>query len=150
MDFKIRKIKKQDSEQLLNLIIELAKFEKLTPPSRSAQTRLINDIFKKNSNLKVLVAEFDGKLIAYAFYFFAYSTFLAKPTLYLEDIYITPKFRKLGIGTQLFNELLKIARKNKCGRIEFIVLKWNKNALNFYKKFNAKELKEWAFLRINL
>lgn len=151
MDLKIIKIKKkQDSKQLLNLIIELAKFEKLTPPSGSAQSRLINDIFKKNSNLKVLVAESYGKLIAYAFYFFTYSTFLAKPTLYLEDIYITPKFRKLGVGTRLFNELLKIAKRNKCGRIEFIVLKWNKNALNFYKKFNAQELKEWAFLRINL
>lgn len=150
MNITLRQIKKSDSKQLLKLITELAKFEKLKPPSLSAQKRLINDIFKKNSNLKVLVAENQKGLIAYAFYFFTYSTFLAKPTLYLEDIYISSEYQKYGIGTCIFKELLKIAMKYKCGRIEFIVLKWNKNAIKFYKKFNARELKDWKFFRINI
>ncbi len=147
---KIRKIKKQDAKQLLNLIAELAEFEKLSPPSATAQKKLINDIFRRNSLLKVLVAEYEKKLIAYAFYFFTYSTFLAKPTLYLEDIYITPEFRKCGLGTCIFNKLLNIAKRKNCGRIEFIVLSWNKNALKFYQKFRAKELNDWKFMRINL
>ncbi|MCX7589924.1 MAG: GNAT family N-acetyltransferase [Patescibacteria group bacterium] len=147
---KIRKVRKKDAKLLLNLITELAEFEKLAPPSRPAQVRLIKDIFKKNSPLKVLVVEYEQNLIGYAFYFFTYSTFLARPSLYLEDIYITPKFRKLGVGTKIFDKLIKIAKSNKCGRIEFIVLKWNKNALKFYQKFNAKILKDWSFLRINL
>ncbi|MBM4157955.1 MAG: GNAT family N-acetyltransferase [Ignavibacteria bacterium] len=146
----IRKIQKKDSPQLQALIVELAEFEKLTPPNRSLSRKLVNDIFSKNSKIKVLVAENKGTLIGYAFYFFTYSTFLAAPTLYLEDIYVKSSYRKAGVGKKLFGELIKIAKKEKCGRIEFIVLDWNKNAMKFYEKFGVKNMKDWKFFRMEI
>lgn len=146
----IRHATKSDSKDIIQLITELAIFEKLPPPDKKAQQRLLKDAFSPKPLFQILLAEVEGKVIAYAFYFFTYSTFLARNTLYLEDIFVTEKFRKLGIGKLLFNKLLQIAKKEKCGRIEFIVLHWNKNAINFYRKFNAKIMKDWLFFRVDL
>ncbi len=146
--FLIRKAKISDAKEISKLIIELAKFEKLKPPGTLAIKRLIADAFRAKPLFNILVAENKNRLIGYAFYFFTYSTFLAKPTLYLEDIFVTEKFRNEGIGKLLFDELLKIAKSNKCGRLEFTVLDWNKNAMRFYKRYNAKIMKEWLLHRI--
>ena len=148
MKINIRGIRKKDSDKLIRLILELADFEKLKPPSKQAQKRLLDTVFSKKSGIKVLVAERGKELIGYAFYFFTFSTFLAKPTLYLEDIYISEKHRRSGTGKRMFRELIKIARKNKCGRLELMVLDWNVNALRFYEKFGAKNLTDWKFFRI--
>jgi len=150
MNIKIRKALKKDSQDVIRLINELAEFEKLDPPDKSAAKNLIKDIYSKNSPIKVLVAESGKELIGYTFYFFTYSTFLAKKTLYLEDIYISNKYRSKGFGKIFFNELVKAAKKNKCGRMEWHVLDWNVNAIKFYEKLGAKELKEWKYFRINL
>ncbi|MCX6164519.1 MAG: GNAT family N-acetyltransferase [Ignavibacteriae bacterium] len=147
MNIKIRKAIKKDSKEVIRLINELAEFEKLEPPDYTAVKNLIKDIYTKNSPIKVLVAEYDKQLIGYAFYFFTYSTFLAKRTLYLEDIYISNEYRSKGIGKIFFNELLKTAKKNKCGRMEWHVLDWNINAIKFYENLGAKELKEWKYFR---
>jgi ribosomal protein S18 acetylase RimI-like enzyme len=150
MNLRIRKAKKSDAKEILKLIIELAKFEKLTPPGKAEQRRLISDAFSKNPPFKIILA-FDGKeAIGYAFYFFTYSTFLAKPTLYLEDIYISDKCRGYGVGKKLMNELISIAKKKKCGRLEWIVLDWNKNAIDFYDRLGAKGMNEWKFYRYTL
>lgn len=146
----IRKARKSDSKSIIGLISELAEFEKLSPPNRYAQKRLLSDAFNTKPIFNILVAENEGKITAYAFYFFTYSTFLAKPTLYLEDIFVSVKHRYEGIGKMLFNELLRIAKSKKCGRLEFTVLDWNKNAINFYKNYNAKIMKEWLLHRITL
>jgi GNAT superfamily N-acetyltransferase len=150
MKINIRIIRKKDSNELIRLITELAKFEKLKPPSKKAQKKLLDAVFSKKSGIKVLVAERGSELIGYAFYFFTFSTFLAKPTLYLEDIYISEKYRKIGIGKRMFSELIKIAKNNKCGRLELMVLDWNENASRFYEKFGAKHLTDWKFYRIIL
>jgi GNAT superfamily N-acetyltransferase len=147
MKINIRKIRKKDSSQLIGLIKELAKFEKLKPPSKLAQKRLLEAVFSKKSRIKVLVAENDKEIAGYAFYFFTFSTFLAKPTLYLEDIYISEKYRRTGIGKKMFKELIKIAKENKCGRLELMVLDWNVNALKFYENFGAENLLNWKFYR---
>ncbi|MBN1634201.1 MAG: GNAT family N-acetyltransferase [Ignavibacteria bacterium] len=149
MKVNIRNIRKQDSDELIRLITELAEFEKLKPPSKQAQKRLLDAVFSRKFGIKVLVAENDRKLIGYAFYFFTFSTFLAKPTLYLEDIYISEKYRRSGTGKKMFRELIKIANNNKCGRLELMVLDWNVNALRFYEKFGAKNLYNWKFYRIS-
>lgn len=149
-NFSIRKAKKSDSKYILKLIAELAKFEKLSPPKPSAQKRLISDAFRTKPHFYILVAESKNSIIGYAFYFFTYSTFLAKPTLYLEDIFVSEKFRNEGIGKMLFDELLKIAKHKKCGRLEFTVLDWNRNALRFYKRYNAQIMNEWLLHRITL
>lgn len=145
---KIRKAKKKDSEEILRLINELAEFEKLIPPDRKARKRLIKDAFSRNPPFRILLAETEGKLIGYAFYLYTYSSFLARKTLYLEDIFISEKFRNLGAGKMFFNELTKLARKNKCGRMEWVVLDWNVNAIRFYDNLGANELKEWKTYRM--
>ncbi len=150
MNIKIRKASRKDSRDIIRLITELADFEKLAPPDKKATGNLIKDIYRKNSPIKVLVAECGKELIGYAFYFFTYSTFLAKKTLYLEDIYISKSYRGEGIGKIFYNRLLQEAKKNKCGRMEWHVLDWNKNAIRFYEKLGAKELKEWKYFRVNL
>lgn len=145
---KIRSAKKSDSKSIINLIIELADFEKLNPPDEYAGNRLIKDAFLKNPPFKILLAEINSKIIGYSFYFFTYSSFKAKKTLYLEDIFITDNFRNRGIGKLFFNELIKIAKKNNCGRMEWVVLDWNVNAIKFYNSLGAEELKEWKTFRI--
>ncbi len=150
MNLRVRKARKQDSKEILRLIIELAKFEKLAPPSKAAQQRLIGDAFSKNPPFRIILA-FDGdKAVGYAFYFFTYSTFLAKRTLYLEDIYINDKYRGCGAGKKLMEELFDIAKKKKCGRLEWIVLDWNKNAIDFYDRLGAKHMKNWFFYRYTI
>jgi GNAT superfamily N-acetyltransferase len=150
MNLEIRKAKKSDSKRIIDLVVELAEFEKLTPPDAKARKRLINDAFRQRP-LFYIVSALDGKkVIGYAFYFFTYSTFLAKPTLYLEDLFISEKYRSEGIGKKLFDELIKIAKKKKCGRLDFTVLDWNKNAMRFYKRLGAKALKEWVLHRIEV
>jgi len=149
-NFLIRKAKKSDSRDILKLITELAEFEKLNPPDKHAQKRLIADAFRSKPLFNILIAEYRDKIIGYAFYFFTYSTFLAKPTLYLEDIFVSNNYRNSGIGKLLFDELLKIAKAKKCGRLEFTVLDWNKNAMRFYKRYNAKIMKEWLLHRITI
>ena len=150
MDIKIRKVLKKDSKSVIRLINELAEFEKLEPPDKSAVKNLLKDIYIRNSPIKVLVAEAGKELIGYAFFFYTYSTFLAKRTLYLEDIYVSDKFRGKGIGKIFFNELVKTAKNNKCGRMEWHVLDWNVNAIKFYKNLGAKELKEWKYFRMEM
>ncbi|HQY21439.1 MAG TPA: GNAT family N-acetyltransferase [Ignavibacteria bacterium] len=144
---KLRKAVRSDKKSILNLVKELAEFEKLTFLDDKAGSRLMKDAFSKDPPFRTLVAEADKKVIGYAFYFFTYSSFFAKKTLYLEDIYISEKYRNLGIGKKYFIELLKIARKNKCGRMEWVVLDWNENAIKFYEKLGAYELKEWKTFR---
>ena len=144
---KIRQAVKKDSKEIINLILELAKFEKLSPPNETAKKRLLKDAFGSRPSFNVVLAELEGKIIGYAFYFFTYSSFLARKTLYLEDIFITESIRRLGAGKLFFNELIKIAKKEKCGRMEWCVLDWNKNAINFYNKLGAKPLNDWIYYR---
>lgn len=147
---RIRRAFKKDAKEILRLVNELANFENLKRPDTAARKRLIEDSFGKNPKLRILVAESDSRISGYAIYFFTYSSFLAKRTLYLEDIFITESLRNNGIGKLFMDELIKIARKNKCGRMEWVVLDWNINAIKFYERLGAKELKEWKTYRMVL
>ena len=150
MNLKIRKAKKSDSKGIINLIVELAIFEKLVPPDKNAQTRLIKHAFSSKPLFEILVALDDKTPIGYAFYFFTYSTFLAKQTMFLEDIFVSERYRSKGVGKILFDELINIAKKKKCGRLDFTVLNWNKKAMKFYNRLGAKAMKEWVYYRLTL
>ena len=150
MNLKIRKAKKSDSKGIINLIVELAIFEKLVPPDKNAQTRLIKHAFSSKPLFEILVALDDKTPIGYAFYFFTYSTFLAKQTMFLEDIFVSERYRSKGVGKILFDELIKLAKKKKCGRLDFTVLNWNKKAMKFYNRLGAKAMKEWVYYRLTL
>ena len=147
---KIRKAKRSDFNNILRLISELAEFEKLNPPDRSANKRLRKDAFSKNPYFKILLAESGKDIIGYAFYFFTYSSFMARKTLYLEDIFISDKYRNKGIGRMFFEKLKSTAKKSECARMEWVVLDWNINAIKFYDKLGASELTEWKTYRLHL
>ena len=140
---KIRKATKDDSEAFLSLIDALADYEKLERPNVEARRRLINDTFGTSPRIQAWLSEIDGKIIAYAIILYTYSSFLALPTLYIEDIFVLPEYRSLGIGKDLFKHCTQIALEGGCGRLEFQVLDWNKLAIDFYEKAGAKHMKEW-------
>jgi len=147
---KIRKARKGDSKKILKLIKELAIFEKLAFPDKNAAKRLVKDAFSKDPQFRLLAIEFENKIVGYVIYYFTYSSFLARKTIYLEDIFISEDYRGKGIGKSVFEKLIKIAKKNECGRIEWIVLDWNENAIKFYDKLGATHLHDWKTYRISL
>jgi GNAT superfamily N-acetyltransferase len=150
MKIKIFQPRRKHAKDIIKLINELADFEKLEPPNDKAKKRLINDAFKKSPAFYILGAKEGKNVIAYAFYFFTYSSFLARKTLYLEDIFISANYRSKGIGGMLMDRLTKIAKLKKCGRMEWCVLDWNTNAINFYDKLGAKPLKDWIYYRMDM
>lgn len=149
-NIKIRKAKKKDSKKILDLIKELAIFEKLTSPDKKAAKRLVKDAFAKDPFIKLLTIEYENSIVGYVIYYFTYSSFLARRSLYLEDIFVSEDYRGKGIGKSVFKKLIKIAKKNDCGRIEWIVLDWNENAIKFYDKLGATHLHDWKTYRISL
>jgi GNAT superfamily N-acetyltransferase len=150
MNITIRRAKKNDSKTFLTLVEALADYEKLKRPTRAAKQRLIDDAFGKRKRIDAFLAFADDTPVGYAIIFETYSSFLAKPTLYLEDIFILEEYRCFGIGKKFFDVLLKEARDRKCGRMEWTVLDWNEPAINFYNKLGATWMKEWLLYRVVL
>lgn len=144
----IRKIRKGDEKDFLNLVNALADYEKLKRPDSEAAKRLIRDGFGRRKRFDAFLAFLDSKPVGYAIIFETYSSFLALPTLYLEDIFISPDYRSQGIGWKLFKTCLKEAKRRGCGRMEWVVLNWNKKAIQFYKRIGARHLSEWLTFRL--
>ncbi len=145
----IRKAISADGPDILRLIRALADFESLTPPDDAAQKRLLADAFGERPRFDVFLAEVDGQVAGYAFIFETYSTFLALPTLYLEDIFVLPEYRRQRIGFKLFRYCVREAARRGCGRMEWTVLHWNQNAIDFYRRQGGKHLTEWYFYRLD-
>jgi GNAT superfamily N-acetyltransferase len=143
----IRRGTRADVIGLLKLVLALARFEHLEPPSMKARERLIDDIFNMK-RAKLLVADEAGELVGYALYFYNYSSFVAKRTLYLEDLFVLKSHRKKGVGFRLFRRCVDEAIKEGCGRMEWAVLTWNRKAISFYEKMGAKPLDDWKFYRL--
>jgi len=139
MNVKIRKATKKDYPAILELIKELALFEK-------APEKVINTVEKMNEEddyFEALVAEKeDGEIAGMALYFFAYYTWVGK-SLYLDDLIVKEKYRGNKIGTKLFNQVMQIAKDNGCKRLRWQVLDWNTRAIEFYKSYGAKFDGEW-------
>ncbi len=145
----IRPVKRGDEETFLSLIDALANYEKLKRPTKAARARLVHDGFGKRKRYSAFLAFAEKKAVGYAIIFETYSSFLALPTLYLEDIFILPEYRSYGIGKKLFQRCLREAKSRGCGRMEWVVLDWNKNAIRFYEKLGARHLKEWYTFRLD-
>ena len=142
----IRPATKQDGKHFLSLIDALADYEKLARPDRAARRRLLRDAFGKRFD--ALIAIVNGEAVGYAIYFETYSSFLARPTLYLEDIFVLKEYRKQKIGLRLFRRCVAEARRRGCGRMDWMVLDWNEPAIRFYEKLKAKRMKEWILFRL--
>src|SRR5437016_1895290 len=145
----VRRATPDDAATLISLILGLAEYEKLPPPDEAAQQRLLADAFGPNPRFEVFFAEADGEVAGYAFTFETYSTFLALPSLYLEDLFVLPRFRGKGIGYALMLHLAKEAVMRGCGRMEWTVLDWNRHAIDFYDRLGAKHMAEWYFYRLD-
>lgn len=139
---------REDSEALLSLIDALADFEKLQKPVGEARTRLIEHGFGEKPKFETWLAKVDGKAVAYALTFETYSSFLALPTLYLEDLFVLPEYRKQKVGLNLFTHLVAEAQRRGCGRMEWAVLDWNIQAINFYERLGARWLSDWKVYRL--
>lgn len=145
----IRKATANDADLIISLILGLAAFEKLEPPGKAAQERLVADAFGPHPRFEVFLAETEGKVAGYAFVFETYSTFLALPTLYLEDLFVLPEFRSKRVGYALMLFLAREAVKRGCGRMEWTVLEWNQHAIDFYKRLGGQHLEEWYYYRFD-
>ena len=146
---KIRRADRSDADVFLALIDALADYEKLERPDRQARLRLIADGFGPSPRYEAFLAFADGKAVGYAVILETYSSFLALPTLYLEDIFVLPDYRKQKTGLALFLSMTELAKQRGCGRMDWTVLDWNTMALDFYDRLGAAYLKEWQLYRMD-
>ena len=153
MEYHIRPAQREDVPAILHLVKKLAEYEKLADQMAATETLFEQNGFGGNQYFRALLAESREtemvRPLGFALYFFTFSTFLGKPTLYLEDLFVLPEFRGKGIGKSLLVELGKIARAKKCGRMEWSVLDWNKPAIEFYLRLGAISMDEWTVYRLD-
>src|SRR5262245_16210774 len=139
----IRGALESDIPLLLQLIRELAEYERLLHDVRATVESLRETLFGPKRYAETLLAFFDGEPAGFAVYFFTYSTFAAKPVLYLEDLFVRPALRGKGIGKCLFTTVMQAAAEEGCARMDWSVLDWNSSAIDFYEKLGARAYREW-------
>ena len=144
----IRAATAADADTWLGLIDGLADYEQLERPSAEARERLRRDAFGPQPRIQTYIAEINGLAVAYAIAFETYSSFLALPTLYLEDLFVLPQYRRAGVGRAFFQFLAHEAERRGCGRMEWAVLEWNRPAIEFYERMGARRLNEWQVYRL--
>jgi GNAT superfamily N-acetyltransferase len=145
----IRQATATDIPLILQFIHDLAEYEKAPEQAVATAEDLRRDGFSSNPKFRVLIAEWSGEPAGFALFFYHYSTWRGKPTLFLEDLFVQPRFRKLGIGKALLVYLAKLAVDENCGRFEWQVLNWNTPAIDFYKSLGAVVMEEWLTMRVS-
>jgi GNAT superfamily N-acetyltransferase len=146
--FLIRKAERKDVPLVLNFIRKLAAYEKLTHEVTATEKRLEKHLFGKERAAEVVIGEYRGIPVGFALYFFNFSTFLAKPGIYLEDLFVLEEYRRMGFGKVLLSYLATLAVERDCGRLEWAVLDWNEPSIDFYKSLGARLMDEWIITRI--
>jgi GNAT superfamily N-acetyltransferase len=147
-DFQIRPARMEDVSIILQLIRDLATYERAPDEVTATEDQLVDVLFGKKPAAEVLLA-FEGKSpVGFAVYFYNFSTWLGRPGLYLEDLFVKPEKRGNGFGRALLVELAKIAMERGCGRMEWAVLDWNESAINFYRTLGAMPMDEWTVFRL--
>ncbi len=144
----IRSATAQDVPIILDLIKQLAEYERLSDKVTATEQRLRDTLFGERSAAEVLLATLEGETVGFAVFFTNYSTFLAKPGLYLEDLFVKPHARGKGIGKGLLARLAKIAVERDCGRVDWQVLNWNEPSIRFYEALGAVPLSDWTTYRL--
>lgn len=139
---------KTDVTAIFHLIKALAEYEKLSNMVTGNIEDLTNHLFGERPLIDVIVAEFEGKLVGYTLFLYNYSTFLTKPGIYIEDLFVLPEYRGQGIGKSLVNSVAKLAIEKGCGRVEWSVLDWNAPAIAFYESIGADILPDWRICRL--
>jgi GNAT superfamily N-acetyltransferase len=145
----IRKATEADVAQILKFIRALAEFEREPEAVEATEEGLLRDGFGPQPFYSCLMAEQDGQPAGFALYFFNYSTWLGRPGLYLEDLFVSPEFRGLGVGKALLQKVAAVAVEKRCKRLQWEVLDWNTPAIDFYRAMGAEFLDEWRNVRVN-
>jgi len=144
----IRFGERSDVAVIAALIRELARYEKLEQEVTMTEELLDKSLFGPRPYAETLLAEEEGKAVGFALFFHSFSTFLARPGIYLEDLFVVPEQRGRGIGRALLERLAQIAIERDCGRLEWAVLDWNRDAIGFYERLGAKPNSEWTVYRL--
>jgi GNAT superfamily N-acetyltransferase len=137
-----------DCSVLFDLIQQLAEYEKLSHAVTGNVMSLKEHLFGNPKYIEAILAEYAGQAVGFALFFPNYSTFLTKPGIYLEDLFVLPEYRRQGIGKALLSKLAQIAVERNCGRLEWSVLDWNEPAQKFYRSMGAAILDEWRICRV--
>ena len=137
-----------DAAQIVTFIRDLAEYEKLAHACFATEALVEKWLFGPTPRAYCLMAEWEGKPAGFALYFYNFSTFLSKPGIYIEDLFVNPEFRRKGIAKRLFAHLAKKAVEEGCGRLEWWVLDWNEDAINFYRSIGAIAMDEWTVQRV--
>ena len=146
-DFKLRFAKIKDVPLILQLIKELADYEKMLNEVVATEEVLIESLFERKV-AEVIIGEYKNKAVAFALFFHNFSTFLGRPGIYLEDLYVQPEMRGKGIGKVMLSFLAKLAVERNCGRLEWLCLDGNQPAIQFYKQMDAVSMDEWTVYRV--
>jgi len=144
----IRFAVEDDVPLITRFIKELAEYERLAHEVVATEEKVRATVFGERKYVEVLIAEDDGDPVGFALFFHNYSTFLARPGIYLEDLYVRPEMRGRGYGKKLLARLASIARERDCGRVEWAVLNWNEPAIQFYRSLGALPMDHWTVFRI--
>lgn len=147
-DFKIRAATEKDVTIILSLIEDLAEYEHLSHEVEATGEDIRQSLFGDRPVAETLIGEYQGIPISFALFFYNFSTFLGKPGIYLEDLYVQPAYRSKGFGRKMLAHLARLAQKRGCGRFEWSVLDWNEPAIRTYDRLNAKPMKEWILYRL--
>lgn len=145
----LRAAEPRDAAAIVGLIHELAAFEKLAHLCEATPPALAAHLFGERPVIECVVAEVDAEVVAFALFFTNFSTFLAKPGLYLEDLYVQPAQRGTGLGKALLEHLGRLAAERGCGRFEWSVLDWNERAIRLYEDMGATVMPDWRICRIS-
>jgi GNAT superfamily N-acetyltransferase len=146
--FQIRRARVEDVPVILQLIRDLATYERAPDEVVATEEQLVNVLFGEHRVAEVLLAFEEESPVGFALFFHNFSTWLGQPGLYLEDLFVKPEKRGKGYGRALLVELAKIARDRGCGRMEWAVLNWNESAIKFYHTLGAKPMDEWTVFRL--
>jgi GNAT superfamily N-acetyltransferase len=144
----IRKAAEQDVPLILSFIQLLAEYERLSYEVVATEQILRESLFGPRRYAEVLLGFADAQPVAFAVFFHNFSTFVGRPGLYLEDLFVIPEMRGKGFGRAMLVELAKIARERNCGRFEWAVLDWNESAVQFYKSLGAAPMRDWTLFRL--
>ena len=149
MTLHIRPAEPTDVPVVAELIWQLARFEKLEDQVVLTEELLEAGLFGPRPYAEALIAEDDGEPIGFALFFHSFSTFLARPGLYIEDLFVLPTHRGHGVGRALLSHLARLAVERGCRRLEWAVLNWNKDAIRFYERLGARPNSEWTVYRLD-
>ena len=144
----IRSAERGDVPLILRFIRGLAEYEKLAHACEATEAQLERTLFGARPVAEVVIAYRDGRPAGFALFFHNYSTFLARPGIYLEDLFVDPAHRGFGVGRALLSHLAALAVERECGRLEWSVLDWNADAIRFYERLGARAMDEWTIYRV--